>query len=44
LKAIGLTELELSSGNEFVDDGRMDGQTDRQSDYYKAPASFDGGP
>jgi len=34
-----LSELELSSGNKFVD-----GWTDGQSDYYRAPASFDAGP
>jgi len=28
LKAIGLSELDLSSGNEFVD-GQTDGQTDK---------------
>jgi len=47
LKGIGLTELELSSGNEFVDgqtDGRTDGQTDRQSDYYRHPHHSMRGP
>jgi hypothetical protein len=36
---ISPAELKVSSGNEIVD-----GQMDRQSDYYRAPTSSDAGP